>query len=63
MLTIPLRPGRARGRRAAAPMAWTAAATVACALAAAGLLTACGSAQAPSASGQQTQERTRPRHR
>jgi Protein of unknown function (DUF4232) len=55
MLTIPLRPGRARGRRAAVPMAWTAAATVACALAAAGLLTACGSAQAPSASGQQTQ--------
>ena len=60
MLTIPLLHGRARGRRAAAPTAWTAAVTVASALAsalaAAGLLTACGSAQAPSASGQHTQE-------
>ena len=47
MLTIPLLPGRARERRAAASVAWTAAVTVFSALAAAGLLTACGSAQAP----------------
>ncbi len=64
MPTIPLLPGRARGRRAAAPAARAAAVTVASAvasaLAAAGLLTACGSAApqqaAPSASGQHTQE-------
>ena len=59
MLTIPLRHGRARGRRAAAPTSWTAAVTVASALAAAmaaaGLLTACGSAPPPSASGPHTQ--------
>ncbi len=56
---ISLLHGRARGRRAAAPTAFTAAVTaasaLASALAAAGLLTACGSAQAPSASGPHTQ--------
>ena len=61
MLTIPLLHGRVRGRRAAVPVARTAAVAVAAALAAAGLLTACGSAHAPqqaasSASGSRTQE-------